>query len=41
VLSVVATCWQQGRNVRDYLTACCTATVRGVKRPSLLPQQSN
>jgi transposase len=41
VLSVVATCRQQGRNVLDYLTACCTASARGVKPPSLLPQQSN
>jgi transposase len=40
VLSVVATCRQQGRNVLDYLTACCTAAIRGVKPPSLLPQQS-
>lgn len=41
VLSVVATCRQQKRNVLDYLAACCTAAVRGVKPPSLLPQQSN
>ena len=40
VLSVVATCRQQGRNVLDYLTACCTAAIRGVKPPSLLPQHT-
>src|SRR5262245_5638204 len=38
VLSVVATCRQQGRNVRDYLTACCQAAQQGVAPPSLLPQ---
>jgi transposase len=38
VLSVVATCRQQGRNVLDYLTACCEAAVQRVPPPSLLPQ---
>lgn len=38
VLSVVATCRQQGRNVLDYLTACCRAAQQGVAPPSLLPQ---
>jgi transposase len=40
VLSVVATCRQQGRNVLDYLTDCCAAAAQGVDPPSLLPQPS-
>lgn len=40
MLSVVATCRQQGRNVLDYLTACCQAAAQGVAPPSLLPQSS-
>jgi transposase len=38
VLSVVATCRQQGRNVLDYLTACCQAAADHATPPSLLPQ---
>jgi transposase len=38
VLSVVATCRQQGRNVLDYLTACCQAALDHATPPSLLPQ---
>jgi transposase len=38
MLSVVATCRQQGRNVLDYLTACCEAAVQRIAPPSLLPQ---
>jgi transposase len=38
ILSVVETCRQQGRNVLDYLTACCAAAGRGAPAPSLLPQ---
>ena len=38
ILSVVATCRQQGRNVLDYLTQACEATLQGLKPPSLLPQ---
>jgi transposase len=38
ILSVVATCRQQGRHVLDYLTQACEATLQGLKPPSLLPQ---
>jgi transposase len=38
VLSVVATCRQQGHNVLDYVTACCQAAVDRVTPPALLPQ---
>ena len=37
VLSVVATCRQQGRNVLEYLTSCFAADCRGQAIPSLLP----
>jgi transposase len=37
MLTVVATCRQQGRNVLDYLTACFEADSRGQALPSLLP----
>jgi transposase len=37
MLTVVATCRQQGRNVLDYLTSCFEADRRGQARPSLLP----
>lgn len=37
MLTVVATCRQQGRNVLDYLTACFEADRRGQALPSLLP----
>jgi transposase len=37
ILTVAATCRQQGRNVREYLTVCCRAAVQGVSPPSLLP----
>jgi transposase len=37
MLTVVATCRQQGRNVLDYLTACFEADCRGQSLPSLLP----
>jgi transposase len=37
ILSIVATCRQQGRNVLDYLTTCCQARLRNMKGPSLLP----
>lgn len=36
--SVVATCRRQGRNVPDYLTACCQATLDRATPPSLPPQ---
>jgi transposase len=38
ILSVVATCRQQGRDVLAYLTECCQARRSGVSAPSLLPQ---
>jgi transposase len=38
ILSVVATCRQQGRNVLDFLTQCCQAHLQGTAAPSLLPQ---
>lgn len=37
ILTVVATCRQQGRDVLDYLTACCRAYQHGESPPSLLP----
>jgi transposase len=37
ILSVVATCRQQGRNVWDYVTACHDAALGGRPIPSLLP----
>jgi transposase len=37
MLSVVATCRQQGRNVLEYLTSCFAADCRGQAIPSLLP----
>jgi transposase len=38
ILSVVATCRQQGRNVLEYLTECCNAALRGLAPASLLPE---
>ena len=40
MLTTVATCRQQGRNVLEYLTACCRARIRGSPAPSLLPAAS-
>jgi transposase len=37
MLTVVATCRQQGHNVLDYLTSCFEADRRGQALPSLLP----
>lgn len=37
MLTVVATCRQQGRNVLDYLSQCFEADCRGQALPSLLP----
>jgi transposase len=37
ILTVVATCRQQGRHVLDYLSACCRAHQHGEPPPSLLP----
>jgi transposase len=36
VLSVVATCRQQGRNVLEYLTECFRAQLLGLTPPSLV-----
>jgi transposase len=38
ILTVAATCRQQGRNVLDYLVAACETHARGEQAPSLLPQ---
>ena len=40
MLSVVATCRQQNRNVLELLTACCAARLDGSDAPSLLPRQA-
>jgi transposase len=37
ILTGVATCRQQGRNVLEYLTGCCRAAVAGTPSASLLP----
>ena len=37
MLTVVATCRQQKRNVLDYLSSCFKAHLRGQKVPSFLP----
>jgi transposase len=37
ILTVVATCRQQGRNVLDYLASCCQAALNGLPPPGLLP----
>jgi transposase len=37
MLTVVATCRQQGRNVLDYLSSCFQAARNGQAIPSLLP----
>jgi transposase len=37
MLTVIATCRQQKRNILDYLSACFAAQLRGQKVPSLLP----
>ena len=41
MLSVVATCRQQGRNVLEYLTACFEADCCGPAIPSLLPDSQS
>jgi transposase len=37
ILTVVASCRQQGRDVLEYLTACCRARRDGTEGPSLVP----
>jgi len=39
MLSVVATCRQQGRHVLSYLTSCFEAQLAGQGIPSLLPAE--
>jgi transposase len=41
VLSVAATCRQQGRSILEYLTACIQAEIRGGPWPSLLAPRRN
>jgi len=41
MLTVAATCRQQGRNVLDYLVAACEAHARGEQSPSLVPQAAD
>jgi len=40
VLTVVATCRLQKRNVLEYLTSACTAAIREQPAPSLLPEHA-
>ena len=40
MLSVVATCRQQNRNVLELLTACCRARLDDSAAPSLLPTEA-
>ncbi len=40
ILSVVATCRQQGHNVLEFFTTCCQARLQGQTPPSLLPKAS-
>jgi transposase len=37
ILTIVATCRQQGRNILGFVTACCQARLQGARCPSLLP----
>lgn len=41
ILTVVESCRQQGRNVLDFLTACCEAARKQLAPPSLVPQLNN
>jgi transposase len=41
ILSIVATCRQQDRNVLEYLAACLKAALEKAARPSLLPRPAN
>ena len=40
ILSIVATCRQQGRDVLEYLTLCCEAALRGERPPRLIPREA-
>jgi transposase len=39
ILTMVATCRQQGRDVLELLTQCCRASLDGDRPPTLLPQE--
>jgi transposase len=39
ILTVVATCRQQGHNVLEFLTQCCEAALRGAPPSSLVPHE--
>jgi transposase len=39
ILTLVATCRQQGRNVLEYLTQCCEAALEGARPGSLVPHK--
>ena len=39
ILTVVATCRQQGRNVLECLTGCCRAALEGTPRASPRPER--
>jgi transposase len=41
VLSIRETCRQQGLSTLGYLTTCCSAALRGVAPPSLLPPSAD
>lgn len=40
MLTVAASCKQQGRNLLEYLTACCQALTNGTEPPSLIPSST-
>lgn len=41
LLTVAASCRQQGRNLLEYLTACCQAGNDGTQPPSLIPASTH
>jgi len=41
MLSLVAACRQQNRNVLEFFTACCAARHDGADAPSLVPQEAS
>jgi hypothetical protein len=41
MLTIAATLKQQDRNVVDYITAACVASLHGRSAPSLLPTQQS
>jgi transposase len=41
ILTVVASCRQQGRNVLEYLTGCCESVLHQTASPSLLPNANS